>query len=155
MSGPVLYTARRRFWTWGDEDVVAQPQGSEPAVVVLRHATDARYLPTGHLVFMREGVLFGVGFDAAGLKVVGTPVPLVNGVVQALTAGNVAGVTGAGQFAVSTTGTLAWLPGAVILISGRGAGDRRPPGTGLDASGPNRGATMATSNCPLTAGSLL
>jgi Tol biopolymer transport system component len=110
----VLYTARRRFWTWGDEDVVAQPQGSEPAVVVLRHATDARYLPTGHLVFMREGVLFGVGFDAAGLKVVGTPVPLVNGVVQALTAGNVAGVTGAGQFAVSTTGTLAWLPGAVI-----------------------------------------
>jgi hypothetical protein len=110
----VLYTTRRRFWTWGDEDVMAQPQGVEPAVVVLRHATDARYLPTGHLVFMREGVLFGVGFDTARLKVVGTPVPLVNGVAQALTAGNIAGVTGAGQFAVSTTGTLAWLPGAVI-----------------------------------------
>ena len=50
---------------------------------LLEDAADARYMPTGHLVFLRRGVLMAVGFDLASSKVIGEPQPLVENVVQA------------------------------------------------------------------------
>jgi serine/threonine-protein kinase len=47
----------------------------------------ARYLPTGHLVFGRDGFLFAVPFDIDSLEVRGNPVPVVE---------NVMGVQGSG-----------------------------------------------------------
>jgi len=46
--------------------------------LLLRDAADARYVPTGHLVFMRRGVLWAVPFDAEGLEVRGAEVPLLD-----------------------------------------------------------------------------
>ena len=47
-----------------------------------------RYMPTsgktGHLVFMREGTLFGVAFDPARLEVRGTPDPLLEDVAASV-----------------------------------------------------------------------
>jgi serine/threonine-protein kinase len=63
-----------------------------------------RYLPSGHLVYVREGVLFGVAFDPDRMELQGTPTPLVEDL-----AGNSS--QGAGQFSFSQTGTLVYLPG--------------------------------------------
>ena len=47
---------------------------------VLDDAYFAQYLPSGHLVYMHDGVLFGVPFDADRLEVRGTPAPLLDDV---------------------------------------------------------------------------
>ena len=67
-----------------------------------------RYVSSGHLVYVHQGVLFGVGFDPARLEVRGAPVPLLEDL-----AANPA--TGGGQFdisgAASGAGTLVYLAG--------------------------------------------
>jgi serine/threonine-protein kinase len=124
----LLYTVRKRLWTWGDEAVVAQALPSGRPKVVLENAVDARYLPSGHLVFLRQGTVFAVPFDTDRLEVRGTPVAVLAPVAQALTAAHVFDITGAGQFAVSTQGTLAWvtnptvpdLSSQVVMVGRRG-----------------------------------
>ncbi len=109
-----LYTVRRRNYSWGDEEVVAQTLATGQRTVLLRDAADARYLPSGHLVFLRRGQLFAMPFDAERLEKRGPEVPVLDTVAQSLTAGNHYDVTGAGQFAVAATGALAWVPGPVV-----------------------------------------
>ncbi len=60
-----------------------------------------RYLPTGHLVYMVEGTLMRVPFDAAHLRVTAGSAPAVEGVNRA----------GSAHYAVSDTGVLAYIPG--------------------------------------------
>jgi hypothetical protein len=83
----LLYTPRKRVWTWGDEEVIALDLSTGAEQVLLRDAVDARYIRTGHLVFLRRSVLFAVPFDPERLAVGGPPVPMLEGVAQALTAG--------------------------------------------------------------------
>ena len=64
----------------------------------------SRLLPTGHLVFIRSGTLWGVKFDESSLQVQGTPVPIVEGV-------RVEG-GGAVQYNVARDGTLMYIAGA-------------------------------------------
>jgi serine/threonine-protein kinase len=110
----LLYTVRRRAWTWGDEEVVAHGFATGERKRLLRDAADARYVASGHLVFLRRGTLFGVGFDLPRLEIDGTPVATTNAVTQALTSGLSGDMTGAGQFSVASTGSLAYVRGAVI-----------------------------------------
>jgi eukaryotic-like serine/threonine-protein kinase len=110
----LLYTVRKRWWSWGDEAIVAQTLATGVRKTVLTDAADARYVPTGHLVFLRRGVLYAVGFDAERQQVVGKEVPVLDTVAQALTGGIDGDVTGAGQYAVSPLGTLAWVPSSVL-----------------------------------------
>ena len=42
-------------WSWGDEEVVAQNLATGERKVLLKDAADARYVPSGHLVFLRRG----------------------------------------------------------------------------------------------------
>jgi serine/threonine-protein kinase len=67
-----------------------------------------RYLPSGHLVYVHQGVLFGVGFDVGRLELRGTPTRLLEDM-----AANPA--VGGGQFdvsgAASGSGTLVYLAG--------------------------------------------
>ncbi len=71
---------------------------------------DARYVPSGHLVFLRRGVLLAVAFDSRRLEIGGEPMPLLEDIGQALV-GNTANMTGAGQLAVSSAGSLAYVAG--------------------------------------------
>jgi serine/threonine-protein kinase len=103
-GGAVLYTASNS----ADEmdgasiEVVSLKTGSPK--VLARGGYYGRYLPTGHLVYTRQGVLFGVKFDPETLEVHGVPVPLLEDV-----AANP--VTGGGQFDFSNTGTLIYASG--------------------------------------------
>jgi len=63
----------------------------------------ARYLPTGHLVYMLDQKLMAVAFDLDRLEVVGTPVKLLESVTY-----NV--YFGSPQLAFSNSGTLVYLP---------------------------------------------
>ena len=69
----------------------------------------ARYLPTGHLMYASRGRLHVVGFDDRSLETRGVPVT-VGGVRLAQTVGGFNA-----NFDVSMTGTLAYLPPAVLL----------------------------------------
>jgi len=108
----LVYTLRKREYIgWGDEEVVAQVLATGERKPLLKDAADARFVSPRHLVFMRRGTMFGVAFDPDALKVLGPEVPLLDGVSQAVAAGHELDATGAGQFAVASTGTLAWIPG--------------------------------------------
>jgi len=109
----ILGAIRRRDATFGDEDVVAWQLATGERKTLLHDGVDARYVPTGHLVFLRQGVLLAVPFDAGRLEVRGEPTPIIEGVAQALTGAHPGNITGAGQFAFAGNGTLAWIPGQV------------------------------------------
>ncbi len=47
---------------------------------LLEGGTDARYVPTGHLVYLRSSSLFAVPFDLKRLAVTGPPVPVLDNV---------------------------------------------------------------------------
>ena len=70
--------------------------------VLLPAAGSARYVPTGHLVYVQGGTLMAVPFDVEKMAITGAAVPMVEGVMQVF--------TGA-QYSVSDNGTLAYLPG--------------------------------------------
>jgi Tol biopolymer transport system component len=73
--------------------------------LLMKDGTYARYVPTGCLVFVREGTLYGVPFDLTQLKVTGRPVPILEGVRT-----GTAGISGSAQYTVSADGSLAYLP---------------------------------------------
>ena len=84
---------------------MVEPLDGRPRQVVIRGGTDARYLPTGHLVYARRGSLLAVAFDIERLQTIGSPLPLIDGVAQSLAA-----LAGAAQFSVSDDGTLVYVP---------------------------------------------
>lgn len=78
--------------------------------VLLRDAADARYVPTGHLVYVASRRLMAAPFDLRTLRVTGGSVGLMDGVMQG--ANGRTDPTTAAQFTVSDSGSLAWLPDA-------------------------------------------
>jgi serine/threonine-protein kinase len=81
--------------------------------VLLQDAADARYVPTGHLIFLRQGTLMAVRFDLAKLEVIGQPVALVENVMQGFHQSGYRN-TGAGQFGISDTGSLIYAAGGIV-----------------------------------------
>ena len=58
---------------WDTAQIVVQVLSSGERKVVLRGGSDARYLPTGHLVYALGGTLLAVPFDVKKLEVRGGP----------------------------------------------------------------------------------
>jgi serine/threonine protein kinase/Tol biopolymer transport system component len=81
--------------------------------VIVSGGADARFVGTGHLVYMKTGTLMAVPFDLRSLQVTGAPMALIEGVMQGINAPNLADETGAGQFAVSASGTLVYAAGGI------------------------------------------
>ncbi len=111
-SGTLLVTV------WGTVDpetaeIVAFDLATGSRKTLLSDAMDARYVQTGHLLFMRQGVLMAVGFAVERLEIEGQPVTILPDVAQALFMPNSNWETGAGQVAVSASGHLAYARGGV------------------------------------------
>jgi hypothetical protein len=79
--------------------------------ILIDDASDARYVATGHIVFLRKGTLWAVPFSLDELKTAGPETPVRSDVMQALfpTSRN----TAAGQYSVSRAGHLVFAPGGV------------------------------------------
>jgi eukaryotic-like serine/threonine-protein kinase len=108
----VLFALARRAGAarWEDADIVIQSLGSgERRVLLKASGNDARYVPSGHLVYAQGAVLFAVPFNIDRLAVTGTAVPVVQGVRRAI---NPAGGAGDANYGVSTNGTLVYIPGS-------------------------------------------
>jgi hypothetical protein len=82
--------------------------------VLMGDAADARYVSTGHLVFLRQGTLMVVPFDLGRLQVTGQPVPAIANVMQALNVTATYFNTAAGQFSISDSGWLVYAEGGIL-----------------------------------------
>ena len=124
MSGPqilpggdaVLFTLARNPGlldltqeTWDRAQVVVQRLGSGERTVIVEGGSDARYLPTGHLVYAIGSTLFAVPFDLQRMEKKGTAIPVLTGVARTIFGRNDLGGL---QFTVTNDGTMAYLPGA-------------------------------------------
>lgn len=69
---------------------------------MLESGSSAHYVPTGHLVYAREGTILAVPFDLEHLEVTGDPSPVVEGIWMSPTFGTA-------HFALSQNGTLAYV----------------------------------------------
>ena len=106
----VLYTASNVASGFGNANIVVQPLPSGARRVVLRRGLYARYLPSGHLVYVQDGTLFAAPFDLDRLETSGPSVPVLEGVASNASGGS----AGAAQLSVSGNGTLAYLAGVSI-----------------------------------------
>jgi eukaryotic-like serine/threonine-protein kinase len=98
---------------WDKSNVVLLSLDTGERRVLIPGGTDARYVSTGHVVYMKRGTLMAVPFDLRSRQLSGTPVTLIEGVMHAVNAPSGADETGAGQFTVSASGSLLYLPGGI------------------------------------------
>jgi len=110
----LLFTlGTRGMPSWDEARIVVQSLRTGQRQTIAERATGGRYAASGHLLFGRGGVLYAVPFDAKRLAVAGEPVAVVEGIRHAAPT-----TTGAVHFAVSDTGTLVFIPGAVTASGG-------------------------------------
>jgi serine/threonine-protein kinase len=121
-NGSILFTRKRRgVSSWNDAQIVVRARGSDTTAVVIQRGRDARYLPTGHLVFAlwdsrvrpfsqisEQDELLAARFDVEVPRVVGDHVSVVRGVRGAFSP-----YTDASQFAQAGNGTLVYIPALV------------------------------------------
>ena len=86
---------------WDEAQIVVQSLESDERTILPLIGSDARYVPTGHIVYVVGDVLFAVPFNLTTLAVSGGPVSIVQGLA---TAANRA--TGVGHFSFSNDGSL-------------------------------------------------
>ncbi len=84
---------------------------------LIEEAADARYVNTGHLVFLRNGALMAVPFDPNRLEITGKAVPVYLNISQALVTGGTTTNNGAGQFDISASGSLVYVRGGIFTES--------------------------------------
>ncbi len=90
---------------WDHWPIVVQSLETGERRVLVEEGTNARYSPTGHLVYVRAGTLMAVPFDLERLEVTGEAIPVLEGVQLTL--------EGAAQFGFSSLGSLVYIPGPV------------------------------------------
>jgi serine/threonine-protein kinase len=98
----VLYTAHNDARGYDEATIAIQPLPSGTPRVILRGGYHGRYLPSGHLVYVKNGTMFAARFDLNRLEVVGDPVQVVEGI-------SAVPRSGGAQFSVSDTGTMVYV----------------------------------------------
>ena len=101
----ILFTAATGAGTFENASIVVQTPGEGTRKIIHRGGYFARYLPSGHLLYMSGGTLFAAAFDLDRLEITGSPVPVLEG-IEASTG------TGAAQLAVSSSGTAVYQTGS-------------------------------------------
>ena len=109
----ILFTIKRHAWDHEPRVALLKP-GTRKWHVLLEDAADARYVATGHLAFLRQGTLMVVLFDLDKLEVIGQPVPALANIAQALNTTDSRLDTAAGQFCISTSGSLVYASGGIV-----------------------------------------
>ena len=107
----VLFTVLRTGFNWDDVSTDVRVTATGERRELVAKGIDARYLASGHLVYVTDGVLLARSFDATRLEVSGAPLGILDNVMQAIGSGNSNLDTGAAQVAISGTGTLLYVRG--------------------------------------------
>jgi Tol biopolymer transport system component len=103
----VLFVASATTGNYDDASIEVQSLKTGARKTLQRGAYFGHYLPSGHLIFMRQGVLFGAPLNLDRLELYGTPLPVLEDVPAGAESGTA-------HFHFSQTGT-------VVYRSGRGA----------------------------------
>jgi Tol biopolymer transport system component len=120
----VLFTlASGRAVTADDLDMAVLERGAAEPRILMRGASHARYLRTGHIVYVHAGVLLAVGFDVSSLAITGTPVPVIEGLGKVW--------SGDTDYSVSDNGTIVYLANVAagtggLLVAADRHGNVRP-----------------------------
>jgi eukaryotic-like serine/threonine-protein kinase len=113
-SDAVLYTVTtNRFPRWDSTEVFLYSSRTHSRKLVLSGGADARYA-AGRLVYVRQGVLMTLPFNADSGDATGEPVPLLDNVMQEAYASASGRDSGAAQFALSDAGVLVYVPGGIV-----------------------------------------
>ena len=102
----VLFAAAPNAITFTNAQVVVQSVGTGERRNLIQGGTHPHYAPSGQLVYVQGGSLMAVPFDPQRLEVMGTAVPVVEGVLQSP-------VNGDAQYSFSATGSLVYVSGGV------------------------------------------
>jgi Tol biopolymer transport system component len=95
----ILYVAKLdNIATFDDALIIGQRLDNGERKIIVRGGTSPRYLPSGHLVYIRGSQILAVPFDAAKLEVTGAPVVVESG-------GWMNRGSGGAMFDVANTGT--------------------------------------------------
>src|SRR5205823_14960051 len=89
---------------WDKARIVVQSLQSGERKTLIEGGSDARYLPTGHIVYALGGTLFAVPFNLRRLEVTGGPTPILEGVRRSSF-----NATGTAQLSFSENGSLAYV----------------------------------------------
>lgn len=111
--------------------IMAQRLDTGERKVLVQAGTFPRYVSTGHLLYYQAGTLMAVPLDPDRLEISSTPVPVLEGIRSSSVYG--ASFGGGAQFAVSRTGTLAYVPGteeesasALVWVDRQGVAEPLP-----------------------------
>ena len=107
----VLFSASSAQSNWEDAHVEVLSLKTGQRKTLVRGGFYGRYLPSGHLVYVRGGTLYGMAFDIDRLEPAGPPATLLEGIA--------ASNFGGGQFDFSRNGTLVYLAGNQSLEARR------------------------------------
>jgi serine/threonine-protein kinase len=118
----VLYTEHMAVTGFDGANIVVAPVSRDPSAkagpskIVVPRAYYGRYVPSGlasrgereggHLLYVQQGTLFSVPFDAVRLETTGPAVPAIEGLMSSTSSGGA-------QVDVSREGTVAYVPGSV------------------------------------------
>jgi eukaryotic-like serine/threonine-protein kinase len=102
----VLYTRMGPSGMWHDSRIVLEDLTSGVRTTVVSEGTYGRYVPTGHVVYIRDdGTVEAVPFDLRRRRVTGRAFTVAEGVQTGYWGG-------AGSFAISDAGTFAYVRGS-------------------------------------------
>ena len=107
----VLYTEYSGTDAFDDATIVAAPLSGGMPKVVVRGGYYGRYVPSGHLVYMRQGRLLAVRFDLDRRETIGQAVPALERVIAS------SNRNGSAQLAFSAEGTLVYVPGTAATAA--------------------------------------
>ena len=92
--------------SYEDAQIAAFSLDTGKRIILLEEANMARFVGSDRLLIDRSGTLYLASFDAQSLEVVGQPLPVLEGI-----GGDPS--SGAAYFALSSAGSLAFVPGAI------------------------------------------
>jgi Tol biopolymer transport system component len=92
--------------SFDEADIAALSLATGERKILIKSGTNPHYVSSGHLVFLRAGVLLAVPFDPVRLEIKGAAVPVAEDVLENPR-------IGAGQYAISGDGSLIYIPGGV------------------------------------------
>ena len=93
---------------WDKAQIVVQSVASKERRVLIDGGSDARYVPTGHIVYALGATMFAVPVDVKTLQLTGGPVPIAEGLSRSAAVN-----TAATFFSFSATGSLVSIPGGL------------------------------------------
>ena len=103
----MIFTSAVAADNFDDADISAYSGDTGKWKTIFHGGSYARYVSSGHLVYVHKGTLFAVTFDAKRLEITGQPIPIVEGVTTNTD-------TGGAQFSVSDSGTLLYVAGTTL-----------------------------------------